>query len=383
MKLCFLIYHYFPHGGQQRDFLRIARECVARGHQVQVYTLEWQGERPAWPSGQSGRIDITVLPLRAMTRHTLYRRFNRAVQQRLEQNPPDCVVGFTRMPGLDVYFGSDTCFAEKVASQRPALYRLTPRCRHFLRDERAVFDTDSTTRILLLSDLQRRGYLRHYPGSAGRITLLPPGVEVGRRPAENASEQRLHLRRSLGVKDDEQLILQIGSGYHTKGVDRSLRAIASLPDTQRRAIRYVLVGRGRIGQVSRLARRLGIGSRCLFCGPREDVMPFLSGADLMLHPARTESAGYALLEGIINGLPVLTTAECGYAAHVEMARAGRVCPGPFRQEDLDRLLREVLGSDGSRRQWRHNGLQYGKEADLYGLPQVAADCIGQAAEERQ
>ena len=31
-----VLYHYFPWGGLQRDFARIAREVVARGHQVQA-----------------------------------------------------------------------------------------------------------------------------------------------------------------------------------------------------------------------------------------------------------------------------------------------------------------------------------------------------------
>ena len=46
MKLSFLIYSYFPYGGQQRDFLRIANECIQRGHEVDVYAIRWQGDIP-------------------------------------------------------------------------------------------------------------------------------------------------------------------------------------------------------------------------------------------------------------------------------------------------------------------------------------------------
>lgn len=375
MSLCFLIYHYFPHGGQQRDFMRIACECVERGHRVRVYTLRWDAPLP----GEDTGIEVIVLPLRAATRHTLYRRFSRTVQGLLLERPADGVVGFTRMPGLDVYFGADNCYAEKARQQRPALYRLTPRYRHFIRDERAVFGDSSETRILLLSELQRGGYLRHYPDAGRRITLLPPGVDPSRRPGPDAMVQRDRLRNSLGLEESEVLLLQIGSGYHTKGVDRSLHAIASLPEAVRQNLRYVLVGRGRINQVSRLARRLGIGERCLFCGPQQDVVPFLCGADMMIHPARTESAGYSLLEGVINGLPVLTTAECGFAAHVQQAAAGAVCPAPFRQADLDRLLRTMIESPQDHQRWQENGLRYGSEADLYSMPQRATDVIEQVA----
>ncbi|MGM0634148.1 MAG: glycosyltransferase family 4 protein [Pseudomonadota bacterium] len=377
MNLCFLIYHYFPHGGQQRDFLRIARECVARGHRVRVFTLRWEHRKPPTPSGEG--IEVTLLPLRALTRHRLYQKFHNEVERHLGEQPADCVVGFTRMPGLDVYFGADNCYAEKVSRHRPALYRLTPRCRHFLRDERAVFGADGHTRILLLSEWQKQGYLRHYPDAASRIVLLPPGVDPGRRPGPDADQQRRHLRRSLGVSDTEYLLLQIGSGYRTKGVDRALQAVASLPAQLRDSTRYVLIGRDRTDRLARMAGRLGIGSRCLFCGPRDDVMPFLAAADMMLHPARTESAGYALLEGLINGLPVLTTGECGYATHVRQADAGQVCAVPFRQPELEERLRTMLSSSRDRQRWRENGLQYGREADLYGLTSVAADVIEQVA----
>ncbi len=47
MQLVFCFYKYFPFGGLQRDFLRIALACQARGHGVRVYTLSWQGDVPA------------------------------------------------------------------------------------------------------------------------------------------------------------------------------------------------------------------------------------------------------------------------------------------------------------------------------------------------
>ena len=46
MHLSFLIYSYFPFGGLQRDFLRVAKECLSRGHNITVYTLSWDGDIP-------------------------------------------------------------------------------------------------------------------------------------------------------------------------------------------------------------------------------------------------------------------------------------------------------------------------------------------------
>ena len=46
MRLAFILYKYFPYGGLQRDFMRIALECQQRGHGIRVYTPIWEGEVP-------------------------------------------------------------------------------------------------------------------------------------------------------------------------------------------------------------------------------------------------------------------------------------------------------------------------------------------------
>ena len=43
MQLAFVLYKYFPFGGLQRDFMRIALKCQARGHAIRVYTPIWEG----------------------------------------------------------------------------------------------------------------------------------------------------------------------------------------------------------------------------------------------------------------------------------------------------------------------------------------------------
>lgn len=36
----------------------------------------------------------------------------------LREHPVDRVVGFNKMPGLDVYYAADVCYAEKVAQEK-------------------------------------------------------------------------------------------------------------------------------------------------------------------------------------------------------------------------------------------------------------------------
>lgn len=374
MTLAFLIYQYFPYGGQQRDFMRIALRCVAAGYRIRVYCLKWQGDVP------DGMTVIRV-PVSAVSRHVMYQRYSEWVAAALRQKPVAAVVGFSKMPGLDVYFAADPCFAERMRRERRIVTRMLPRYRHFMRNEQAVFGAGSMTAVLLLSPRQQQDFTAHYPGCEQRMHRLPPGLDRDRLPGDNASALRLEFRQQFDLGDDEHAVLQIGSGFRVKGLDRSLRALAALPAAVRNKTRFFIVGQDKPARYQRLAKRLGIEKHIQFLGGRDDVPRFLQGCDLLLHPALSESAGYTLLEAVINGLPVLTTDTCGYAFHVTDAGAGQVCPSPFSQKDLNARLHEMLISS-DRASWQRKGLAYADKVDLFGLADQALAVIEQVLHDK-
>lgn len=375
MTLAFLIYAYFPYGGQQRDFLRVALACVARGHAVKVYTMKWQGPTP-------DALDISILTVKSWRNHMRYERFAAQVQRHLQEAPVDAVIGFNKMPGLDVYFAADPCFAERALKERAFYYRFTPRYRHFIRCEQAVFGTQSHTQALLLSPLQRQQFTKHYPHSVARLHAIPPGIGRDRQAPDDAAQVRADFRAEFGLDAGHLAVLQVGSGFVVKGVDRSLQAIAALPTAVRTRVRYFLVGQDKPDRFQRLAKHLGIASQCVFLRGRDDVPRFLFGADLLLHPAYSESAGYVLLEAVVAGLPVLTTDTCGYAFHILQAGAGEVCESPFSQDDLNgRLLRMLTSPE--RTLWQRSGIDYGHREDLYSMPETVAVMIEQFAHQRR
>lgn len=379
MTLAFLIYHYFPHGGQQRDFMRIAQRCCEAGYKVRVYSLVWEGEVPE-------AFELHIVPVKAMSRHALYKKYRSWVCAALKRYPVDCVVGFSKMPGLDVYFAADPCFAERMHRESRPWLKWLPRYRHFLKYERSVFSDDGAE-VLLLSPQQQQDFLRHYPRAAERLHVLPPGLSADRFPGDDAVQRRQKFRERMGLSDQDLAVLQVGSGFRIKGVDRSLQAIAALPDDLRARVTFFVVGDDRPGRFQQLAIELNLLDQVSFLGGRDDVPDFLLGCDLMLHPAYQESAGYALLEGIINGLPVLTTDTCGYAFHVEQAGAGQVCASPFSQEELNERLANMLASE-QRSQWAANGRAYAAQAgeagkvDLTGLADQALQIISQVVDSK-
>lgn len=371
MRLVFCLYKYFPYGGLQRDFLRIALACRARGHAVRVLTLDWQGARPPG-------LEIEIVAAPGLTGPARYRRFGATVQRQLASDPADAVIGFNKMPGLDIYYAADPCYAHKAHTQRGALYRLLPRYRHFLSYEQAVFGPAAHTQILMISDRQRPLFERHYGTPAERFHGLPPGIDRSRRapPDAEAAAMRKTFRAEFGLADNQPLLLMIGSGFRTKGLDRVLRGLAALPAALA-ATHLFVIGQDDPAAFRRLAERLGVAERVRFFSGRDDVPRFLQGADLLVHPAYSENTGTVLLEALVAGLPVLTTANCGYARHVAAAAAGEVLPDPYRQEDFDRALAALLGED--RAVLRQRALAWADQADIYRLPERAAELIERLA----
>lgn len=101
----------------------------------------------------------------------------------------------------------------------------------------------------------------------------------------------------------------------------------------------------------------------------------MAAADLLPHPAYREAAGIVLLEAITAGLPVLTTAVCGYAHYIVDANCGEAIAEPFRRETLNEILRKALTQSSLRRAQAENARHYADTQDLYSLPEKAADII--------
>ena len=84
---------------------------------------------------------------------------------------------------------------------------------------------------------------------------------------------------------------------------------------------------------------------------------------------------------MVSGLPVLVTDVCGNAHHITNADAGVVLESPFVQQKLNQKLQYALTTN-ERARWRKNGIEYGKNSDLYRMPETVSDMIEERAAER-
>ncbi|CAM5231148.1 Glucosyltransferase I RfaG OS=Stutzerimonas stutzeri OX=316 GN=CXK95_05890 PE=4 SV=1 [Stutzerimonas stutzeri] len=89
--------------------------------------------------------EVLIAPVKALFNHTRNERFTAWVEADLARRPVDRVIGFNKMPGLDVYYAADPCFEDKAQTLRNPIYRRWGRYKHFAEYERAVFDPQAKT----------------------------------------------------------------------------------------------------------------------------------------------------------------------------------------------------------------------------------------------
>ncbi|MFT6300420.1 MAG: UDP-glucose:(heptosyl)LPS alpha-1,3-glucosyltransferase [Saprospiraceae bacterium] len=373
MKLAFCLYKYSPFGGMQRNFLKIAKECADRGHKVVVYTMDWQGEQPDF-------LEIVQVQLSAINSTRKYKKFSAWLGRNLNNESIDLMVGFNKMPGLDVYYCGDPCYEYKSRNLRPWWYRYTPRYKHFSKFEKAVFKPGSMVDILMFSPIQKKLFQRFYDTESSRINMLPPGIARDRCVPANFADIRECFRKEFELDAGDILLLQIGSGFRTKGLDRSLRAISALPLELRSRTQLYVIGQDDPKEFISLAKSLGISNMVTFFSGRDDVPRFLQGADVLLHPSYAENTGGVILEAIVAGLPSLVTDVCGYAHYVKKAKAGILLESPYSQTVYNSRLEEMLLAD--KLKWRENGINFSKEADIYDMPVKAADVVDRVIERK-
>ena len=338
-----------------------------RGHAIDVYVYEWQGDYP-------DNVNINILPSAKWTNHNRDAAYYNTVRPFLNEGNYDAVIGFNKMPELDFYFAGDFCYADRISSKYGDVYRLTPRHHHFARFEKEVFGVQAMTQLLMLSQQEKQIYQNNYATDESRFVILPPALDKNNVITTDVENIRIDKRRQLKIGDDEKLVLFVGSGFKTKGLDRAITAFSQLPANLKSKSRLMIVGQDNAQSYERLADELGVSAHTKFTGGRIDVPELMLAADCLLHPAYREAAGNVLLEAVACGLPVLTTDRCGYSPHIIRANAGIVLESPVLQTDLNQALVVILESP-DRQRWSNNGRNYGLTQDLYSMPQFVADYI--------
>jgi UDP-glucose:(heptosyl)LPS alpha-1,3-glucosyltransferase len=372
MRIAVGIMSLFRSGGLQRDCMEIARLVSGYGHDVTLFARHVEDDFKA------DGLTIVTLPNAARTNHSRQYQFatdfNRETAGRF-----DLTVGFDKLLGLDVLYCADP--SKQIRLLREPYLNFLPRYRTYAEIEKSSFAIGRQTKTILLSQTQLIDYWEAWRTEPKRMFLLPPTLGAARRrPEYRDNGVRTAVRSALNLHDNDWVWLGSGVQPKTKGMDRAIQALPRFPQA-----RLLLAGLNETDkaarQIARQAHQLGVADRVIWLGHREDIPEVMAAADLLLHPSRNDTTGTVILEAIVNGLPAIATAVCGYATHIKAAKAGAVIPEPFDQQFFEAVIQSAreraLASE-----WSRAGSLYGQRAGLSEGRWCAAQIILAAAQEK-
>jgi len=327
-KFVLIIYKYFPFGGAQRDMMLLA-EKLSKTVSVEILTMEWNGIKPP------KNIKIKLLKNNAFFNHNKYSTFQQKALEYIESQKDSISIAFSKLSGFDFYYAADSCFAFK---NKNFFLNLLPRNRFFLKQEKEIFSNYSHTKILSISEKENLIYHTIFKTNDKKIIFIPPFID---KKFFVFSKIALDPLKGYFSKN-KKFILFVGSGFKTKGLDRSIHAFASLPDSIQKNYNFAIFGKDKAIKYQKLIDKYGLNDSIKIFEGHNDIHKVMRSASLLIHPARYENTGLILLEALSQNLPIITSENCGYSHYVENHIPSIVLKNPFEQHQLNLALHKLL-----------------------------------------
>ena len=180
------------------------------------------------------------------------------------------------------------------------------------------------------------------------------GVDPKRFKPKLTTKQRLELRKSLGLKKDDFVMIYPAELNKNKNQTLLLHVLHEI-NKEDKSVHLLLAGKDNLnGYHKKLADDLGVAKNVHFLGYRSDIPQLLQMSDLSVSASHREGLPVHLIEAMFAGLPIVTTKCRGATELVEDGVNGFVV-GFDKVEFVERVqkiientqLRKSLGKKSS------------------------------------
>jgi glycosyltransferase involved in cell wall biosynthesis len=175
-------------------------------------------------------------------------------------------------------------------------------------------------------------HFQRYGAPADKLFFSPYCIDENHFEAspQVAAQNRIEVRKSLGVSEDTKVILFSGKLSKKKGVDLLAAAIRSMPEETKKRLHLLLVGDGPLREQleSQCSSSPAISTSFVGFQNQDTLASYYQAADMLVLPSRErETWGVVVNEALLNGLPCIVSDRVG--CHLDLVKpgvTGEVCP---------------------------------------------------------
>jgi UDP-glucose:(heptosyl)LPS alpha-1,3-glucosyltransferase len=308
----------YSSGGAEAYLERLAAGVAAAGHGVVLFTAaEWPEQE--WSFGKIVRLKATSAI---------------GFADELEKiSRPECdvLMSLERVWRCDVYRAGDGVHGVWLEKRNEIAGPFQKLRQFFNRKHSAALALEESLltnrragRAIANSRMVKDEIIRVHGYPAEQIDVVHNGVPLELFRAEYNRE-----------RDDEIVVLFVGTGWERKGLRFAIDAV----EAQGAKMKLLVAGRGDPEKFS--------SSRAQFLGVVTDMPALYRSADIFLLPTIYDPFSNAGLEALATGLPVITTKSNGFSEIIESGRHGTVIDDPRNIDAISAALQ--FWSDPARR----------------------------------
>lgn len=134
------------------------------------------------------------------------------------------------------------------------------------------------------------------------------GVDENKFNFEMTPQEKHELRESLGLKDDDFVIIYVAELSKRKNQGMLIKAVKELIDEGKTNLKVLLPGTDSMnGYYQKMSKDLGIEENIKFLGYRKDIPKLLKISDLYVSTAKQEGLPVNIMEAMFCELPIVAT----------------------------------------------------------------------------
>jgi len=334
-------------GGAESYAVELSETLIQEGWEVHFFGERWGGEPKAtvfhpisipWYLPSWLKILLFALKHRRLIRREHF----------------DVVLGFGNTLSMNVYqsHGGVHWFStfRKVYCEHNPVLRFLKRLaillslKQHVRNwiESAPFRTAPVPRIIAISDMIRRDYVKYYHTDAKHIDLVYNGIDPDKFNVKLPSKYRQEVRNRYAIAEDEIIFVFVSYDLKKKGIEVLVRAAAILKQGTALPFRILVVGGRPYPSLQRMIKKKDLTETIIFTGPSKAVPEIYAASDVFVLPTYYDACSLVVLEAMLCGLPAITTEYNGIAGILSNEENSYVISHPPDCAELAARMKDLL-----------------------------------------
>lgn len=314
IHICVIKQRLHHKGGLEKVTLALIEELYALGHLLTVITSDTDKTF----SGFSYNIPIISIHLKSPFKFLQILEFDIRAKNVVQKIKPDIIFGFDRTTYQTDYRagnGSHLAYLHHRKKYESCFKNCLLYCNplHWviLSQEKKMLQSPLLRHLFVNSHMVKNEFENLYPLKREKIHVVHNGINFEDKPAPSTSflKKIQEQKQALGFSEEKTLFLFAAHGWKRKGLQELLVALSFLKvknwqlvvcGSDRKAIFY-----------HRLVHKLHIENNVTFFPFQNNLYSIMEACDVLVCPSHYDPFANIVLEGLIQGLFVITSSHNG------------------------------------------------------------------------